>query len=32
MRLWVGDFEEARELIRSANTREGGKRKGTDFG
>jgi len=29
MRLWVSEFEEAGENIKSANTREGGERKGT---
>ena len=32
MRLWVGHFEEARELIRSTNTREGGKNEADGLG
>jgi hypothetical protein len=28
MHLWVGSFEEEKEIIRSANTRRGGKGRG----
>jgi hypothetical protein len=31
MLLWVGGFEEAREVIRSANTREGGDKGRTSY-